>query len=126
MRPQSHTRATLKPGECGPTARRRGCAKAATLKGRAELSAKLALRAAKGQDQCIGIRRRAPAPIVCGDRLRPKEIINRQLSRLPVLLAFGLTALPPTLAAQAQPVVPARIDARMMRQPAVSVTQIAF
>src|ERR1019366_1631291 len=81
MRPQSHTRATLKPGECGPTARRRGCAKAATLKGRAELSAKL---------------------------------------------AFGLTALPPTLAAQAQPVVPARIDARMMRQPAVSVTQIAF
>jgi len=73
---------------------------AVTLKGRAELSAKLALRAAMGQDQRMGIRRRLPAHIVCSDRLRPKDIMNRQLSRLPVLLAFGLAALPPMLAAQ--------------------------
>src|ERR1035438_5950006 len=52
--------------------------------------------------------------------------MNRRLSCLLILLALGLAALPPTPAAQAQPIVPAHIDARMMRQPAVSATQIAF
>jgi tricorn protease len=55
-----------------------------------------------------------------------KRIMNRRLLHLPILLAFGLAALPLYPAAQAQPMVPARIDARMMRQPAVSATQIAF
>ena len=55
-----------------------------------------------------------------------KCIMNRRLVDLPVLLAFGLAALSLYPAAQAQPMVPARIDARMMRQPAVSATQIAF
>ena len=52
--------------------------------------------------------------------------MNRQFSRLVALLALGLAAWPLTPATQAQPMVPARIDARMMRQPAVSATQIAF
>jgi tricorn protease len=55
-----------------------------------------------------------------------KRIMNRRLLHLPILLAFGLAARPLYPAAQAQPMVPARIDARMMRQPAVSATQIAF
>ncbi len=46
--------------------------------------------------------------------------------RLPAQLALGLAALPLSPTTQAQPMVPARIDARMMRQPAVSATQIAF
>jgi tricorn protease len=50
----------------------------------------------------------------------------RPLSCLPALLALGLVSLPPAPATLAQPMVPARIDARMMRQPAVSATQIAF
>jgi tricorn protease len=55
-----------------------------------------------------------------------KRIMNRRFPLLQVLLAFGFIhwLLPPT--AQAQQMVPARIDARMMRQPAVSATQIAF
>jgi tricorn protease len=55
-----------------------------------------------------------------------KRIMNRRLSHLPILLALGLVALPLYPAAQAQPMVPARIDARMLRQPSVSATQIAF
>src|ERR1035438_1759176 len=55
-----------------------------------------------------------------------KRIMNRRLLHVPVLLALGLTTRPLYTAAQAQPVVPARIDARMMREPAVSATQIAF
>jgi dipeptidyl aminopeptidase/acylaminoacyl peptidase len=50
------------------------------------------------------------------------ERMNGRISRLFALLIAGL----PGLMAQAQPIVPARIDARMMRQPAVSATQIAF
>src|ERR1035437_4690600 len=52
--------------------------------------------------------------------------MNRRPSFLLALLAavFAACLLAPT--AQAQPMVPARIDARMMRQPAVSATQIAF
>ena len=45
---------------------------------------------------------------------------------LPAQLALGLAVLALDPAAQAQQMVPARIDARMMRQPAVSATQIAF
>ena len=45
---------------------------------------------------------------------------------LPAQLVFGLAALTLHATAQAQSMVPARIDARMMRQPAVSATQIAF
>ncbi len=41
-------------------------------------------------------------------------------------LTAGLTAGLLAHAAQSQPMVPARIDARMMRQPAVSASQIAF
>jgi tricorn protease len=52
--------------------------------------------------------------------------MNRRISHFPVLLVFGLAVLLSGPAAQAQQVVPARIDARMMRQPAVSATQIAF
>ena len=52
--------------------------------------------------------------------------MNHRLSCLPILLAFGLAALPLAPAAQEQTMVPARIDARMMRQPAVSAAQIAF
>ena len=55
-----------------------------------------------------------------------KRIMNRRLLHFPVLLALGLAARPLDLAAQAQPLVSPRIDARMMRQPAVSATQIAF
>ena len=54
------------------------------------------------------------------------HIMNLRLLNLPLLLALGLVARPLYPAAQAQPVVPARIDARMMREPAVSATQIAF
>jgi tricorn protease len=46
--------------------------------------------------------------------------------RLPALLALALAANPFVPASPAQPVAPARIDARMMREPAVSATQIAF
>jgi tricorn protease len=52
--------------------------------------------------------------------------MNRRLLHLPILLALVLAARPLFPAAQAQPVAPARIDARMMREPAVSATQIAF
>src|ERR1039457_2380700 len=55
-----------------------------------------------------------------------KRIMNHRLSLLPALLALGLAAWSLAPAAQAEPMVPARIDARMMRQPAVSATQIAF
>ena len=55
-----------------------------------------------------------------------KRIMNRLPLHLPAQLALGLATLPLTPAAQAQQMVPARIDARMMRQPAVSATQIAF
>jgi tricorn protease len=48
--------------------------------------------------------------------------MNGRPSHLFALLSFALLGL----IAQAQPAVPARIDARMMRQPAVSATQIAF
>src|SRR5208282_5689996 len=41
-------------------------------------------------------------------------------------LACGIAAWLLAPAAPAQPMVPARIDARMMREPAVSATQIAF
>ncbi len=42
-------------------------------------------------------------------------------------LVYGIAAwLVVAPAAPAQPMVPARIDARMMREPAVSATQIAF
>jgi tricorn protease len=55
-----------------------------------------------------------------------KRIMNHCYLRFPILLTLGL-AVPPLLPeAQAQSMVPARIDARMMREPAVSATQIAF
>jgi len=52
--------------------------------------------------------------------------MNRRLSRLLLLLTFGLAARPSAPAAPEANMIPARIDARMMRQPAVSATQIAF
>ena len=52
--------------------------------------------------------------------------MNHRHLRLPARLTLGLAALLLAPAAQAQPATPARIDARMMRQPAVSATQIAF
>jgi tricorn protease len=52
--------------------------------------------------------------------------MNGQFSRLTVLLALGLATGWHRPAAQAQTMMPARIDARMMRQPSVSTTQIAF
>ncbi|MCX6930267.1 MAG: PDZ domain-containing protein [Verrucomicrobia bacterium] len=52
--------------------------------------------------------------------------MNCLLLNLPLLLALGLAASSVNPAALAQPTVPARIDARMMRQPAVSATRIAF
>src|SRR5512142_1859202 len=55
-----------------------------------------------------------------------KRTLHAQLSRFAVLLALGLTAGWHRPEAQAQAIIPARIDARMMRQPAVSATQIAF
>jgi tricorn protease len=55
-----------------------------------------------------------------------KHIMNCRFLPVPALLTLGLAALLPAPAAQAQPMAPARIDARMMRQPAVSATQIAF
>ena len=48
--------------------------------------------------------------------------MNGLISYLLALLGVGLFQL----AALAQPVIPANIDARLMRQPAVSATQIAF
>jgi tricorn protease len=55
-----------------------------------------------------------------------KYIMNRRPPLLHVLLTLGFSAWLLAPAAQAQQMVPARIDARMMRQPAVSATQIAF
>src|ERR1039458_5802152 len=55
-----------------------------------------------------------------------KRIMNRRFPCPYELLALALAAWPLSPAAQAQPMVPARIDARMMREPAVSATQIAF
>ncbi len=55
-----------------------------------------------------------------------KRIMKRLPLHLPAQLALGLAVLALDPAAQAQQMVPARIDARMMRQPAVSATQIAF
>ena len=56
-----------------------------------------------------------------------KRIMNLRHLLLPTLfLGFALAADPLVPAAPAQPVAPARIDARMMREPAVSATQIAF
>src|SRR5450755_4435213 len=55
-----------------------------------------------------------------------KHIINCRLPILHALLTLGFTAGLLAPVAQAEPLVPARIDARMMRQPAVSATQIAF
>src|ERR1039457_7217663 len=55
-----------------------------------------------------------------------KRIMNRPFPCLHALLALGLAAWSLAPAAQSEPMVPARIDARMMRQPAVSATQIAF
>ncbi|HOX56540.1 MAG TPA: PDZ domain-containing protein [Candidatus Paceibacterota bacterium] len=52
--------------------------------------------------------------------------MNRRISYHPFLLAVALAAGLLATTARAQPVVSARIDARMMRQPAVSATQIAF
>src|ERR1035437_916811 len=55
-----------------------------------------------------------------------KYIMNRRPPLLHVLLTLGFSAWLLAPAAQAQKTVPTRIDARMMRQPAVSATQIAF
>src|ERR1039458_1536828 len=55
-----------------------------------------------------------------------KRIMNRRFPCPYELLALALAAWPLAPAAQAQLTIPARIDARMMRQPAVSATQIAF
>ena len=55
-----------------------------------------------------------------------KRIMNHRFSFLHVLLAPAFAAWLLAPAAQAQPTAPARIDARMMRQPSVSATQIAF
>ena len=55
-----------------------------------------------------------------------KRIMNRRFPYLHLLLLLGFAAGRLAPAALAQPLVPARIDARMMRQPAVSATQIAF
>src|ERR1035437_2134838 len=55
-----------------------------------------------------------------------KYIMNRRPPLLHVLLTLGFSAWLLAPAAQSQKTVPARIDARMMRQPAVSATQIAF
>jgi tricorn protease len=55
-----------------------------------------------------------------------KRIMNRRVLLLPRSVACAFAALLLYPAAQAQPIVPARIDARMMREPAVSATQIAF
>jgi tricorn protease len=72
------------------------------------------------------IRRREPVPGLSGQQPTTKHIMNCRLLPLPALLASALIVLPLFSKAQAQPIVPARIDARMMRQPAVSATQIAF
>src|ERR1039458_4354092 len=55
-----------------------------------------------------------------------KRIMKRRFPCLHGLLALGLVTWPLSAAAQAQLTIPVRIDARMMRQPAVSATQIAF
>ncbi len=52
--------------------------------------------------------------------------MNRRRLCLPASLVLALAALSLSRTANAQQMVPARIDARMMRQPAVSATQIAF
>ncbi len=52
--------------------------------------------------------------------------MNCRISHRPLLLALGLAAELAGSVSQAQPTLPARIDARMMRQPTVSATQIAF
>ena len=52
--------------------------------------------------------------------------MNRQRLHQPALLAFAVATLSLSPTAHAQQMVPARVDARMMRQPAVSATQIAF
>ena len=52
--------------------------------------------------------------------------MNRRFPRFAVPLVLGLVARPLAPAAQEPSNVPARLDARMMRQPAVSATQIAF
>jgi tricorn protease len=55
-----------------------------------------------------------------------REIMNHRYASWALLLVLGSSSPPLTPAAQAQPAIPARLDARMMRQPAVSATQIAF
>src|ERR1035438_2414905 len=55
-----------------------------------------------------------------------KRIMNRRFLCLHALLTLAFAVWLLALAAHAEPMVPARIDARMMRQPAVSATQIAF
>jgi len=45
------------------------------------------------------------------------RIMNRRLLHLPAVLALGLVVQPLAPTAQAQPMIPARIDARMLRQP---------
>src|ERR1039458_6664486 len=55
-----------------------------------------------------------------------KRIMNRRFPCLYELLALASAAWLFAPAAQAEPMIPARIDARMMRQPAGSAAQIAF
>jgi tricorn protease len=52
--------------------------------------------------------------------------MNYRYAFCAVLLALDSALVAAAPAAQDQPTVPARLDARMMRQPAVSATQIAF
>src|SRR5208283_1266245 len=78
------------------------------------------------QDRGTVIGRPAPTPPVRGRCPIVKHIMNRRRLYLPALLALALAALPLSPPAYAEQMVPARLDARMMRQPAVSATQIAF
>ena len=52
--------------------------------------------------------------------------MNPRLASFVLLLALGLSTPPPASAATDSSTTPDRLDARMMRQPAVSATQIAF